>query len=166
VCPLLPFTTVSFYMILALDISSFTLILWLRQRIFRYCMIYQERQRLSVTQDPICTARFVSLCTSAKPKLKECQNLYALSELAQHIIKDMAKRHPWTLQSFPTKVTLPTGILCPLPNAEATNKVLSCNASHFDDLIYRTMFNTDPEASVPPLGGIGLAKQSDEVSKS
>jgi len=52
------------------------------------------------------------------------ENLYALSELAQHIIKDMAKRHSWTLQSFPMKVKLPTGILRPLPNAEAANKIL------------------------------------------
>ncbi|KAI9511424.1 armadillo-type protein [Russula earlei] len=52
------------------------------------------------------------------------ENLYALSELAQHIIKDLAKRHSWTLQSFPTKVKLPTGILRPLPNAEAANKIL------------------------------------------
>ncbi|KAH9968243.1 armadillo-type protein [Russula dissimulans] len=52
------------------------------------------------------------------------ENLYALSELAQHIIKDVAKRHSWTLQSFPMKVKLPTGILRPLPNAEAANKIL------------------------------------------
>ncbi|KAH9985602.1 armadillo-type protein [Russula vinacea] len=52
------------------------------------------------------------------------ENLYALSELAQHIIKDLAKRHSWTLQSFPMKVKLPTGILRPLPNAEAANKIL------------------------------------------
>ncbi|KAH9990948.1 armadillo-type protein [Russula compacta] len=52
------------------------------------------------------------------------ENLYALSELAQHLIKDLAKRHSWTLQSFPMKVKLPTGILRPLPNAEAANKVL------------------------------------------
>jgi hypothetical protein len=64
------------------------------------------------------------------------------------------------------KVKLPTGILRPLPNAEAANKVPSCNACYFDDLIFCTMFNTDSEASVPPAGGVGLAKQSDEVSKS
>ncbi|KAN0111727.1 Armadillo-type fold [Russula decolorans] len=52
------------------------------------------------------------------------ENLYALSELAQHIIKDLAKRHSWTLQSLPMKVKLPTGILRPLPNAEAVNKIL------------------------------------------
>jgi len=52
------------------------------------------------------------------------ENLYALSELAQHIIKDVAKRHSWTLQGFPMKVKLPTGILRPLPNAEAANKIL------------------------------------------
>ncbi|KAI0251942.1 armadillo-type protein [Lactifluus subvellereus] len=52
------------------------------------------------------------------------ENLYALSELAQHIIKDLARRHSWTLQSIPMKVKLPTGILRPLPNAEAANKVL------------------------------------------
>jgi sister-chromatid-cohesion protein PDS5 len=125
--------------------------------------------------DSVASAEKISLLYDLSGKAKTVRdsgshlyskNLYALSELAQHIIKDMAKRHPWTLQSFPMKVKLPTDILRPLPNAESTNKVLSCNASHFDDLIYRTMFNTDPEASVPPLGGIGLAKQSDEVSKS
>ncbi len=63
------------------------------------------------------------------------------------------------------KVKLPTGILRPLPNVEAANKVPSCNAYHFDHLISHTMFNTDPEASVPPAGGIRLAGQSDEVSK-
>jgi sister chromatid cohesion protein PDS5 len=61
--------------------------------------------------------------------MTEIQNLYALSELAQHVIKDLAKRHSWTLQSFPMKVKLPTGILRPLPNAEAANKVLNLRFS-------------------------------------
>ena len=34
------------------------------------------------------------------------------------------------------KVKLPTGILRPLPNAEAANKVPSCNTCHFDDLAF------------------------------
>ncbi len=97
-------------------------------------------------------------------RLTECQNLYALSELAQHIIKDTAKRHSWTLQSFPMKVKLPMGILRPLPNAEAANKVHYCLSPR--RLTFNTMFDTDFETSVPPAGGIRLAKQSDKVSKS
>jgi sister chromatid cohesion protein PDS5 len=61
--------------------------------------------------------------------MMELQNLYALSELAQHIIKDLAKRHSWALQSFPMKVKLPAGILRPLPNVEAANKVLDMHFS-------------------------------------
>lgn len=64
------------------------------------------------------------------------------------------------------KVKLPTGILRPLPNAEAANKVLSYNTCHFGDLIFHTMFNTDLEASVPAAGRIRLAEQSIEVGKS
>ncbi|KAI0264684.1 armadillo-type protein [Gloeopeniophorella convolvens] len=50
--------------------------------------------------------------------------LYALSELSQHIIKALAKARSWALQSIPSKVKMPTGILRPLPNAEAANKIL------------------------------------------
>lgn len=55
------------------------------------------------------------------------KNLYALSELAQHIIKVKAHNHSWTLQSYPGKIKLASDILRPLPNAETANKVYNVN---------------------------------------
>ncbi|KAI0047729.1 cohesin-associated protein Pds5 [Auriscalpium vulgare] len=52
------------------------------------------------------------------------ENLYALSELAQHIIKVKAQNHSWTLQSYPGKIKLASDILRPLPNAETANKIV------------------------------------------
>ncbi|OCH91293.1 hypothetical protein OBBRIDRAFT_792457 [Obba rivulosa] len=52
------------------------------------------------------------------------ENLYAVSELAQHLIKVRAKAHSWSLESYPGKVRLPPDILRPLPNAEAANQIL------------------------------------------
>jgi len=52
------------------------------------------------------------------------ENLYAASELAQHLIKNCAKLHSWSLESYPGKVRLPGDILRPLPNAEAANEIL------------------------------------------
>lgn len=49
--------------------------------------------------------------------------MYALSELAQHIIKARAQSHSWTLQSYPKKVKLYPDILRPLPNSDAVNEV-------------------------------------------
>ena len=51
------------------------------------------------------------------------QNLYALSELAQHLIKVRAHLHSWPLQSYPGKVKLYSDILRPLPSADAVNQV-------------------------------------------
>ncbi|KAJ3482805.1 hypothetical protein NLI96_g6741 [Meripilus lineatus] len=52
------------------------------------------------------------------------ENLYAAGELAQHLIKSLAKSHGWTVESYPGKVRLPGDILRPLPSAEAANKIL------------------------------------------
>ncbi|CCM05112.1 uncharacterized protein FIBRA_07319 [Fibroporia radiculosa] len=52
------------------------------------------------------------------------ENLYAVSELAQHLIRARAKVHSWSLESYPGKVRLPADILRPLPNAEAANEIL------------------------------------------
>lgn len=51
------------------------------------------------------------------------ENLYALSELAQHVIKQRAQSHSWTLQSYPGKVKLFSDILRPLPNPKSVNEV-------------------------------------------
>ncbi|KZP25702.1 ARM repeat-containing protein [Athelia psychrophila] len=52
------------------------------------------------------------------------ENLYAMSELAQELIKNRTQAHSWSLQSFPGKVKLPPDILRALPSAEAANKIL------------------------------------------
>ena len=57
------------------------------------------------------------------PLTPTSQNLYAIAELAQYIIKARAKSHSWTIESFPGKVKLPGIILKSLPSAEAANEV-------------------------------------------
>lgn len=52
-----------------------------------------------------------------------CQNFYAISDLAQYLIKSFAGKHSWTVESYPGKVKLPGDIVRPLPNAEAVNEV-------------------------------------------
>lgn len=63
------------------------------------------------------------------------------------------------------KVKLPPGILRPLPNAEAANKVPTCAAIYCSpDLNFRTILNIDFETSVSSFGGTGLA-QPGQVTK-
>ncbi|THH15253.1 hypothetical protein EW146_g5196 [Bondarzewia mesenterica] len=52
------------------------------------------------------------------------ENLYALSELSQYLIKVRAHLHSWLLQSYPGKVKLDADILRPLPSAEAVNEIM------------------------------------------
>ncbi|KAG0700591.1 armadillo-type protein [Suillus ampliporus] len=52
------------------------------------------------------------------------ENLYAMSELAQELIKARAQARSWSLQSYPGKVKLPSDILRALPNPEAATKIL------------------------------------------
>ena len=51
------------------------------------------------------------------------RSLYAVAELAQHLIKARAKSHSWPLESYPGKVRIPGDIFRPLPNVEAANEV-------------------------------------------
>jgi sister-chromatid-cohesion protein PDS5 len=53
------------------------------------------------------------------------ENLYAVSELTQELIKARAQARSWSLQSYPGKVKLPSDILRSLPNPEAATKVLA-----------------------------------------
>lgn len=54
--------------ILMLDISTFTSHLWLPQKMSRYCTTFLGKQRLSVTQNPIYTARLANLRTHSIPE--------------------------------------------------------------------------------------------------
>jgi hypothetical protein len=63
------------------------------------------------------------------------------------------------------KVKLPTGILRPLPNAEAANKVLAYTAWRPVKLNIRSPFDIDSEASLPSFGGTELARPG-QVGKS
>ena len=63
------------------------------------------------------------------------------------------------------KVKLPTGILRPLPNAEAVNKVLAYTAWRLVKLNTCALLNIDFEASLPSFGGTGLARPG-QVGKS
>lgn len=51
------------------------------------------------------------------------QNLYAISELAQRLLRDRAKSHGWVLETYPGKVKLPGDIFKPLPNPGAAREV-------------------------------------------
>jgi len=52
------------------------------------------------------------------------ENLYAMSELAQELIKSRTQSNSWSLQSYPGKVKLPSDILRALPSPDAANKIL------------------------------------------
>ncbi|KIM42318.1 hypothetical protein M413DRAFT_444743 [Hebeloma cylindrosporum] len=51
-------------------------------------------------------------------------NFYIMCEIAQILIKAHAQSHSWLLSSYPGKVRLPSDILRPMPNTEATNQNL------------------------------------------
>lgn len=51
------------------------------------------------------------------------QALYILSDLAQYIIKEYAKRKNWTIESHPGSVKMPGDIFKPLPSKDVANDV-------------------------------------------
>ncbi|GAA5962654.1 hypothetical protein JCM21900_006757 [Sporobolomyces salmonicolor] len=50
-------------------------------------------------------------------------NLYALSELAQHLIKAVAKRHGWPISTHPGQVKMPGDIFRALPSPAVAKKI-------------------------------------------
>ena len=75
------------------------------------------------------------------------QNLYALSELAQELIKGHARIHNWSITSYPGKVKMPVDIFRGLPNPEAANKASLLVV----DLVVRPFDNAaDTENAIPP----------------
>lgn len=53
------------------------------------------------------------------------QNLYALSELTQLIIRNKAARHSWSVSTYPGKVKMPKDIFHNLTDPAAVNKASS-----------------------------------------
>ncbi|PWN48272.1 ARM repeat-containing protein [Violaceomyces palustris] len=51
------------------------------------------------------------------------ENLYALSELAQLVIKRRAAQSGWTIESYAGKITLPSDIFKPLPSREVQKEL-------------------------------------------
>ena len=51
------------------------------------------------------------------------QNMYAMSELAQELIKNRAHAHGWSIETYPGKVKLPSDIFKPLQNVERAKTV-------------------------------------------
>ncbi|CAD6889459.1 unnamed protein product [Tilletia controversa] len=50
-------------------------------------------------------------------------NLYAISEFAQHLIKRRAKQQGWTIDTYPGKVKLPSDIYAPVGSPEQRNEI-------------------------------------------
>ncbi|KAJ3999568.1 armadillo-type protein [Lentinula boryana] len=51
------------------------------------------------------------------------ENLYAMCEIAQELIKLRAQHNNWTIPTYPGKIKLPPDIIRPQPNAEIANKI-------------------------------------------
>lgn len=51
------------------------------------------------------------------------EKLYALSELAQLVIRKRAAQHGWTIESYPGRVTLPADIFKPLPSRDVQREI-------------------------------------------
>nr|WJN24946.1 cohesin maintenance factor [Tranzscheliella williamsii] len=51
------------------------------------------------------------------------ENLYALSELAQLVIRRRSVQHGWAVESYPGKITLPADIFKPLPSREVQREI-------------------------------------------
>ena len=107
------------------------------------CAVLEGRAHLVVISryieffaDCIITKENVSLGYYLIQKLKmvrdatssgHSQNLYVLSELAQHVVRARAELNGWTLTSHPTTLKMPTDIFKPLPSREVALEV--CPAS-------------------------------------
>lgn len=69
--------------------------------------------------------------SSSRPHMRMAsfckQNLYAISELAQHKIRTRAVRRGWATNAYPGQITLPSDIFKALPSPEIANKVRERN---------------------------------------
>ncbi len=94
--------------------------------------IAQFTRYLEFFLDALCSASNVSLFFYLATRVKgvrdaetqgASENLYALSELAQLVIKKRAAQSGWTIESYPGKITLPGDIFKPLPSREVQREI-------------------------------------------
>ncbi|POR37911.1 Sister chromatid cohesion protein pds5 [Tolypocladium paradoxum] len=72
-------------------------------------LIYKYAERVKQTRDGI------------NPDVSD--NLYALSDLAQAVIRKFQERRNWSFQAWPGKVGLPTGLYTALPSSEIAQQI-------------------------------------------
>jgi len=81
--------------------------------------------------DIILTADNIHLLTFLAQKVKsvrveshtKSENLYAVSELAQHKIRTRALRHSWSTNAYPGKISMPSDIFRALPSSDVAAKI-------------------------------------------
>lgn len=98
--------------------------LLLMQTTSRFFTTLHRSAKLFATQNRIRLARYDTYYSFTKLiKLRVTQNLYALSEVAQELIKAYCKGRQWSLQGYPGKVKLPSEIFRGLPSDSARKTV-------------------------------------------
>ncbi|GJE86522.1 hypothetical protein PsYK624_026020 [Phanerochaete sordida] len=82
--------------------------------------------------DMVCTSENFSLLYHLASRLKMVrdpkghtysENLYALGELAQRLLRLRGKQHNWPVETYPGKISMP-GIFAKLPSPEACREIL------------------------------------------
>jgi sister-chromatid-cohesion protein PDS5 len=72
-------------------------------------LIYKYAERVKQARDGIA------------PNESDC--LYILSDLAQAVIRKWEEKKGWSMQTYPAKVGLPSGIFAALPSHEVAQKI-------------------------------------------
>jgi len=72
-------------------------------------LIYHVAQRVKSVQDGIDPAK--------------SDNLYFLSDLAQEVIRRYEEAHGWSMQAWPGKLKMPSGLFAALPNHEVAQQI-------------------------------------------
>ena len=72
-------------------------------------LIYKYAERVKQARDGINT--------------KESDRLYVLSDLAQAVIRKWEEKKGWSMQTWPAKVGLPSGIFAALPSHEVAQEI-------------------------------------------
>ena len=143
------------------DISTSTSVLWLPQKMSRYCTIFLEKQRLSVIQNHIFTARFANLQTiphtqvgnnrTSRISMLWVNLLNILSKIWRSDTHGPCKVFPWRSSYLPAFYAL-----CQMQRQliRCSPVLLNCPGN----LNFCTMLNPDSETSVSSFGGTGLAR--------
>jgi sister-chromatid-cohesion protein PDS5 len=92
---------------------------------------------------------------------KESDRLYVLSDLAQAVIRKWEEKKGWSMQTWPGKVGLPSGIFAALPSHEVAQEIAEKQylPDDMDDLLnslvrkaeQKKVSPTTPQSSIPSL---------------